>query len=138
MGGHGMSLIQRGLSALALWRDYRDSNLENADSQIRFHQKLTGLVRAHVNPDPAKAKILEIGCGQEPPKPSCFRQPAPPPSASTGKSPPVTWASKDFSASSGSTVWSGPSSHYAGMFSLTICSSGGLPARPAKIFPRTG
>ena len=59
-----MSLVQRGLSALALWRDYRDSNLENADSQIRFHQKLTELIRAHVNQDPTKVKILEIGCGQ--------------------------------------------------------------------------
>jgi len=59
-----MSLVQRGLSALALWRDYRDSNLENADSQIRFHKKLTELIRAHVNLDPAKVKILEIGCGQ--------------------------------------------------------------------------
>jgi SAM-dependent methyltransferase len=59
-----MSLVQRGLSALALWRDYRDSNLENANSQIRFHQKLTELIRAHVNQDTAKVRILEIGCGQ--------------------------------------------------------------------------
>jgi SAM-dependent methyltransferase len=64
MGGHGMSLIQRGLSALALWRDYRDSNLENVDSQILFHQKLTALIRTHVNQDPARVRILEIGCGQ--------------------------------------------------------------------------
>jgi SAM-dependent methyltransferase len=62
--GPGMSLVQRGLSALALWRDYRDSNLENADSQIRFHEKLTGLIRGHVHQDPARVRILEIGCGQ--------------------------------------------------------------------------
>jgi SAM-dependent methyltransferase len=59
-----MSLVQRGLSALSLWRDYRDSNLENADSQIRFHKKLTGLIRAHLPLDPARVRILEIGCGQ--------------------------------------------------------------------------
>ena len=35
MGGPGMSLLQRGLSALSLWRDYRDSNLENVESQTR-------------------------------------------------------------------------------------------------------
>ena len=64
MPGPRMSLVQRGLSALSLWRDYRDSNLENADSQIRFHQKLTELIRVHVNQDPTKVKILEIGCGQ--------------------------------------------------------------------------
>jgi SAM-dependent methyltransferase len=64
MGSHGMSLVQRGLSALSLWRDYRDSNLENADSQIRFHKKLTELISAHVNQDPTRVKILEIGCGQ--------------------------------------------------------------------------
>ena len=64
MGGHGISLVQRGLSALSLWRDYRDSNLENVASQIRFHKKLTELIRTHVNQDPAKVKILEIGCGQ--------------------------------------------------------------------------
>jgi SAM-dependent methyltransferase len=61
---HGMSLVQRGLAALSLWRDYRDSNLENADSQIRFHQKLTKLIRTHVNQDPTRVRILEIGCGQ--------------------------------------------------------------------------
>lgn len=64
MGGHGRSLVQRGLSALSLWRDYRDSNLENADSQILFHKKLTGLIRTHVNQDFTRVKILEIGCGQ--------------------------------------------------------------------------
>ena len=32
MGGPGMTLCQRGLSALSLWRDYRHSNLENVDS----------------------------------------------------------------------------------------------------------
>lgn len=64
MGGHGMSLVQRGLSALSLWRDYRDSNLENADSQILFHRKLTGLISTHVNQDFTRVKILEIGCGQ--------------------------------------------------------------------------
>lgn len=64
MGGHGMSLVQRGLSVLDLWRDYRDSNLENVDSQILFHQKLTELIRTHVNQDPTRVKILEIGCGQ--------------------------------------------------------------------------
>jgi len=64
MGSHGMSLVQRGLSALSLWRDYRDSNLENVDSQILFHKKLTELIRTHVNQDPTRVKILEIGCGQ--------------------------------------------------------------------------
>ena len=64
MGRPGMTLFQRGLSALNLWRDYRRSNLENVDSQLAFHQKLTGLVRAHVNQDPTTVKILEIGCGQ--------------------------------------------------------------------------
>ena len=59
-----MSLVQRGLSALSLWRDYRDSNLENADSQILFHKKLTELISAHVNQNPTRVKILEIGCGQ--------------------------------------------------------------------------
>ncbi len=64
MRGPGMSLLQRGLSALALWRDYRDSNLENVDSQIRFHRKLTGLIKTYVKQDPPQTKILEIGCGQ--------------------------------------------------------------------------
>jgi ubiquinone/menaquinone biosynthesis C-methylase UbiE len=64
MGGQMMSLIQRGLSALDIWRDYRDSNLENVDSQIRFHQKLTELIKTHVNQDSTRTKILEIGCGQ--------------------------------------------------------------------------
>jgi SAM-dependent methyltransferase len=59
-----MSLVQRGLSARAIYRDYRDSNLENADSQIRFHKQLTELIRAHVNRDPTRIRILEIGCGQ--------------------------------------------------------------------------
>jgi SAM-dependent methyltransferase len=47
-----------------VWRDYRDSNLENADSQLQFHKKLTGLIRTHVNQDLSAVKILEIGCGQ--------------------------------------------------------------------------
>jgi SAM-dependent methyltransferase len=64
MGGRGMTMFQRGLSALSLWRDYRHSNLENVDSQLGFHQKLTELIRAHVNQDPTTVKILEIGCGQ--------------------------------------------------------------------------
>jgi SAM-dependent methyltransferase len=59
-----MTLFQRGLSALSLWRDYRDSNLENVDSQLIFHEKLTGLIRAHVNQDHTMVKMLEIGCGQ--------------------------------------------------------------------------
>ena len=63
-GRTGMTLLQRGLLALSLWRDYRDSNLENVDSQLKFHQKLTGLIRAHVNRDLTAVKILEIGCGQ--------------------------------------------------------------------------
>ncbi len=64
MRGHGMSLLQRGSSALALWRDYRASNLENADAQIRFHQKLIELIKTYVKTDHSQIKILEIGCGQ--------------------------------------------------------------------------
>jgi SAM-dependent methyltransferase len=64
MAGSRMTLFQRGLSALNLWRDYRRSNLENVDSQLGFHKKLTGLISAHVNQDPTAVKILEIGCGQ--------------------------------------------------------------------------
>ena len=33
-----------------------DSNLESVDSQIRFHEKLTGLIRTHLNQDPTKVK----------------------------------------------------------------------------------
>jgi SAM-dependent methyltransferase len=64
MCGHGMSLVQRALSALDIWRGYRDGNLENVDSQILFHKQLTELIRTHVNQDLSKVKILEIGCGQ--------------------------------------------------------------------------
>jgi SAM-dependent methyltransferase len=52
------------LAGLSIWRDYRNSNLENADSQIRFHKRLTELIRAYVNRDPTRVRILEIGCGQ--------------------------------------------------------------------------
>jgi SAM-dependent methyltransferase len=52
------------LSAPSLWRDYRHSNLENVDSQLKLHKQLTGLIRAHVSQDPTAVKILEIGCGQ--------------------------------------------------------------------------
>jgi SAM-dependent methyltransferase len=57
-------MVQRIRSALDIWREYRDSNQENADSTLVFHQKLTELIRTYVNQDPAKIKILEIGCGQ--------------------------------------------------------------------------
>jgi SAM-dependent methyltransferase len=59
-----MSWIQRGLTALDIWREYRRGNLENADSQIVFHKKLTELISTHVNQDLTRVNILEIGCGQ--------------------------------------------------------------------------
>jgi SAM-dependent methyltransferase len=64
MGDHRMSLVQRAGTALNIWRDYRDGNLENADSTLVFHRKLTELIRTHVSPDPTNINILEIGCGQ--------------------------------------------------------------------------
>jgi hypothetical protein len=64
MGDHGMSLVQRERSALALWRDYRSGNRENAASQLEFHHKLLGLMRTHLHQAPANLTILEIGCGQ--------------------------------------------------------------------------
>jgi SAM-dependent methyltransferase len=64
MGSHRMSLVQRARSALAIWRDYRAGNLENADATLAFHRQLTELIKTHVCPDPGNLKILEIGCGQ--------------------------------------------------------------------------
>jgi SAM-dependent methyltransferase len=64
MASHKMSLLQRLRTALTIWREYRRDNRENADSTLIFHQKLTELIRTQVNQDPAKIKILEIGCGQ--------------------------------------------------------------------------
>jgi SAM-dependent methyltransferase len=68
MADQRMLLVRRGLSLLDLWQDYRHTNLENVDSQIQFHKKLTELIRTHVNQDPARIKILEIGCGQRAPQ----------------------------------------------------------------------
>jgi SAM-dependent methyltransferase len=64
MGGSRISWVQRARSAREIWRDYRDSNRENVDAQIKFHRKLAELIRTRVNRDLTKVRILEIGCGQ--------------------------------------------------------------------------
>ena len=56
--------IQRLRWALGILRAYRVSNLENADGQIIFHQKLAAIIKATLEPDPNGLRLLEIGCGQ--------------------------------------------------------------------------
>jgi len=56
--------IQRLRWALGILRAYRASNLENADGQIIFHQKLSAIIKTTLGPDLSRLRLLEIGCGQ--------------------------------------------------------------------------
>jgi SAM-dependent methyltransferase len=49
---------------LEILRLYRASNLENADSQLIFHKRLTDIIETAFGPDPKHLRLLEIGCGQ--------------------------------------------------------------------------
>jgi SAM-dependent methyltransferase len=49
---------------LNVLQTYRTSNLDNADSQLVFHKQLSDLIKAHIEPDLTRLRILEIGCGQ--------------------------------------------------------------------------
>jgi SAM-dependent methyltransferase len=49
---------------LEILRLYRASNLENADSQLIFHKRLTEIIETAFGPDPKPLRLLEIGCGQ--------------------------------------------------------------------------
>jgi SAM-dependent methyltransferase len=49
---------------LEILRLYRASNLENADSQLIFHKRLTEIIETAFGPDPKHLRLLEIGCGQ--------------------------------------------------------------------------
>ncbi len=60
----GVPWIQRLRWALGILRAYRVSNLENADGQVIFHQKLSAIIKANLGPDLGGLRLLEIGCGQ--------------------------------------------------------------------------
>ncbi len=62
--GQRVPWIQRLRWARGILRAYRTSNLENADGQIIFHQRLTTIIKTNLGPDLSRFKVLEIGCGQ--------------------------------------------------------------------------
>jgi SAM-dependent methyltransferase len=62
--GQRVPWSQRLRWARGILRAYRASNLENADGQIIFHQRLAAIIKTNLGPDLRRLRVLEIGCGQ--------------------------------------------------------------------------
>lgn len=59
-----ITLLHRLRYWVNILQSYLASNLENAGSQLVFHQQLSDLIKSNFGPDLTGLRILEIGCGQ--------------------------------------------------------------------------